>query len=315
MKIVVLDGNALNPGDLSWDNIEKLGELTVFDRTPYDKIIERAKDAEIVLTNKCIMDKSILNSLPNLKFIGVQATGYNVVDVNFAASKGIIVSNVPAYSTEAVAQMVFAHILNFTRRVAEHAYEVRNGDWAAKPDFAYWTYPQEDLDGKVLGIIGYGNIGKAVARIGSAFGMNIMVDTRRELNIDWIEQLNRETVMENADFLVLCCPATEETEKMINKGSLSLMKKSALLINTARGQLIDENDLAEALNNNVIAGAGLDVLTQEPPEANNPLTKLQNCFITPHNGWATLGARKRLMKVLEDNIKAFQSGNSINVVS
>lgn len=315
MKIVVLDGNALNPGDLSWDNIKELGDLTVFERTPYNKIIERAKDAEIVLTNKCVIDENIISSLPNLKFIGVQATGYNVIDVKYAASKGIIVSNVPAYSTEAVAQMVFAHILNFTRRVSDHAKEVRNGDWATKPDFVYWTFPQEDLDGKVLGIIGYGSIGKAVARIGSAFGMNVMVDTRRELDIDWIEQLNRETVMENADYLVLCCPATAETENMINKESLTLMKKSAILINTARGQLINEKDLAEALKNNVIAGAGLDVLTQEPPEENNPLTGLANCFITPHNGWATLGARKRLMSVLVDNIKAFQSGKSINVVN
>ncbi len=315
MKIVVLDGNALNPGDMSWDAIEKLGDLTVYDRTPSEQIIERAQGAEIVLTNKCVLDKSIIESLPELKFIGVQATGYNVIDTEAATKNGIIVSNVPAYSTEAVAQMVFAHILNLTRRVSDHASEVRKGEWASKPDFVYWNYPQEDLDGKVLGIIGYGNIGKAVARIGSAFKMNIMVDTRRELEIDWIEQLDRETLMENADFLVLCCPATAETEKMINKKSLSIMKKTAILINTARGQLIDEDALADALQDGVIAGAGLDVLTEEPPSKNNPLTKLPNCFITPHNGWATLGARKRLMSVLAENIKAFQVGNPVNVVS
>lgn len=315
MKIVILDGNALNPGDLSWETIEQLGELTVYERTPAKLIVERAKDAEIVLTNKCVLDKEVIESLSKLKFIGVQATGYNVIDVDAAAKNGVIVSNVPAYSTEAVAQMVFAHILNFTRRVSDHANEVRKGEWANKPDFAYWTYPQEDLDGKVLGIIGYGSIGKAVARIGSAFGMNIMVDTRRELDIDWIEQVDRETLLENADYLALCCPATSETEKMINKETLSQMKKSAFLVNTGRGQLVNEAELADALSNGVIAGAGLDVLTDEPPQANNPLTKLTNCFITPHNGWATLGARKRLMGVLEQNIKAFQAGEPINVVS
>lgn len=315
MKIVVLDGNALNPGDLSWSSIEVFGELTVYDRTSYDMIIDRAYDAEIVLTNKCVMDKDIIDALPNLRYIGVQATGYNIIDVECASMNNIIVTNVPAYSTEAVAQMVFAHILNFTRRVADHAKEVRKGEWASKPDFAYWTYPQEDLDGKNLGIIGYGNIGKAVARIGAAFGMNILVDTRRELDVPWLEQMDRETVMENADYLALCCPATAETEELINKKSLALMKNSAILINTGRGQLVNEEDLAEALSNGVIAGAGLDVLTQEPPEAGNPLTKLDNCFITPHNGWATLGARKRLMNVLADNILAYRNGRPINVVS
>ena len=315
MKIVVLDGNALNPGDLSWNNIKALGEVIVYERTLYNQIIDRAKDAEIVLTNKCVMDKTVLESLPNLKFIGVQATGYNVIDIKTASKQGIIVTNVPAYSTEAVAQMVFAHILNFTRRVSDHASEVREGVWAEKPDFVYWTYPQKDLDGKILGIIGYGNIGKSVARIGSAFGMSIMVNTRRELNLSWIEQVDREAVLENSDFLVLCCPATSDTERMINKKSLARMKRNSYLINTARGQLIDENDLADALKEGIISGAGLDVLTDEPPLNDNPLTKCSNCFITPHNGWATLGSRKRLIAVLEENIKAYLEGKPVNVVS
>ena len=315
MKIVVLDGYALNPGDLSWEEIGKLGDFKVYDRTPPELTLERAKDADAIFTNKVIIDKEIINQLPKLKFIGVLATGYNVVDTAAARKAGITVCNIPAYSTASVAQLVFAHILHFTNNVAKHASSVHNGNWAKSTDFAYWLSPQSELAGKTLGIIGFGQIGQAVARIALAFGMKVIFNNRskKSSNLNAL-QVDLDTLLESSDFISINCPLTDENKGFINTAAIEKMKPSAFLINTGRGPLINEQDLADALNNKRIAGAGLDVLSVEPALPDNPLPKAKNCNITPHIAWATLEARQRLMQIATNNLRSFLSGNPINVV-
>ena len=316
IKIAVLDGFTLNPGDLSWDGIKKLGKCSIYERTPPGLTVERAKHAEVIFTNKVVFDKKVIEQLPNLKYIGVLATGYNVVDINAAKNAGIIVTNIPAYSTNSVAQMVFSHILNFTQNVAIHAESVKNGDWAKSIDFAYWKTPQTELAGKTLGIIGFGKIGQAVAKIALAFGMKVIFNNRslKRTEIKAV-QVELETVFSESDFISINCPLTEENAGFINRSALAKMKKTAFLINTGRGPLINESDLAEALNNETIAGAGLDVLSLEPASPDNPLPKAKNCFITPHIAWATYEARTRLMEIATKNLTAFLEGNPQNVVS
>ncbi|WP_303922132.1 D-2-hydroxyacid dehydrogenase [Draconibacterium sediminis] len=315
MKIVVLDGYALNPGDLSWEKMKTLGELTVYDRTTPEQTLERAADAEIVYTNKVILNREIIGRLPKLKFIGVLATGYNVVDTAAANDAGITVCNIPAYSTQSVAQLVFAHILHFTNNVALHAKSVSNGEWASSKDFAYWLSPQTELAGKTMGIIGFGQIGQAVARIALAFGMKVIFNNRSKKTTDLdAHQVDLDTLLETSDFISINCPLTSDNQGFINKTSIAKMKPTAFLINTGRGPLINEQDLADALNTGKIAGAGLDVLSVEPARPENPLPKAKNCFITPHIAWATLEARQRLMQIAVDNLKAFIDGQPINVV-
>ncbi|RIJ47448.1 D-2-hydroxyacid dehydrogenase [Maribellus luteus] len=316
MKIVVLDGYTLNPGDLSWDAIKESGKCEIYDRTPREQVVERAQKATAIFTNKVIIDAWIISQLPDLKFIGVLATGYNVVDVDAARKAGIVVSNIPAYSTESVAQMVFAHILHFTQSVAEHAETVSNGKWADSIDFSYWIRPQIELAGKTLGIIGFGQIGQAVARIGLAFGMKIIFNNRskKETGLE-ARQVDLDTLLEDSDFISINCPLTDDNKGFINRESLKKMKKTAFLVNTGRGPLINEQDLADALNNGVIAGAGLDVLSVEPATKDNPLPKARNCYITPHIAWATFEARERLMEIAANNLKAFIKGSPINVVN
>ena len=316
MKIVVLDGHTLNPGDLSWKEIEKFGELTVYDYTAPEQTIERATGAEIVFTNKTVLDESIIAQLTDMKFIGVLATGYNVVDTNAAREAGIVVSNIPAYSTASVAQMVFAHILHFTQHVAVHAQSVSKGDWSKSKDFAYWLFPQTELADKTMGIIGFGQIGQAVAKIALAMGMKVIFNNRskKETNLD-AQQVDLDVLLKESDFISVNCPLTDQNKGFINAEALRKMKPGAFLVNTGRGPLINEADLADALNSGEIAGAGLDVLSAEPPASDNPLLTAKNCFITPHIAWATLEARTRLMKIAGDNLSAFLSGNAINVVN
>lgn len=317
MNIVILDGYTVNPGDLSWEGLEKFGNLTVYDRTPADKTIERIKDAQAVFTNKVVIGRKIIEQLPKLRFIGVLATGYNVVDTKAASDAGIVVTNIPAYGTQSVAQMVFAHILNFTQRVELHAQQVREGKWSNHPDFCFWSTPQIELSGKTLGIIGFGRIGKQVAKIGKAFGMKIIFQNRSLIdNVpDGFKQVTMDEVFRESDFLSINCPLTNENAGFINAQTLGLMKPAAFLVNTGRGLLINEQDLADALNNNHIAGAGLDVLSVEPPHPDNPLLTAKNCFITPHIAWATYEARARLIQIAVSNLKAFQDGNPINKVT
>jgi len=315
-KIVVLDSYVLNPGDLSWSEIEKMGDCTIYDRTQPEQVIERAKNANAIFTNKVIIDKKIIHQLPDLKFIGVLATGYNVIDTVAAKYAGITVANIPAYSTNSVAQMVFSHILNFAQNISIHANSVSVGDWAKSIDFAYWKTPQIELVGKTLGIIGFGQIGQAVAKIGLAFGMNVIFNNRSKKNVDInATQVNLDTLFSESDFISINCPLTDENTGFINKVTISKMKSSVFLVNTGRGPLINEQDLADALNNGNIAGAGLDVLAVEPATKENPLTKAKNCFITPHIAWATLEARTRLMNIATENLKSFIEGNPINVVN
>lgn len=316
MKIVVLDGYTLNPGDLSWKNLEELGELTVYDRTPAELVLERSANAEILFTNKVVLSVETIQKLPQLKFIGVLATGFNVVDIEAARKAGVTVCNIPAYSTQSVAQMVFSHLLHFSQNVAIHAQSVHKGDWAASKDFAYWLSPQTELAGKTLGIIGFGQIGQAVARIALAFGMRVIFHNRSQKTTELdAKQVDFETVLAESDYLSINCPLTEENKGFINKETLSKMKPSAFLVNTGRGPLVDEQDLADALNQGKIAGAGLDVLSVEPAKADNPLPKAKNCFITPHIAWATFEARTRLMQIAVNNLKAFINQPPINVVN
>ena len=317
MKIVVLDGYTMDPGDLSWAQLEKLGELTVHDRTPDELIIKRAAAAEIVLTNKTPLSAETIQKLPKLKYIGVLATGYNVVDIKAAAKKRIIVTNVPTYSTNSVAQMVFAHILNITLRVADHSKTARGGKWTKCPDFAYWDYPLIELAGLNMGIVGFGQIGKAVAKLARAFGMNVLVHTRTipQESPGGIEFVDLQTLFKQSDFLSLHCPLTEQTQNLVNKERLALMKKSAILINTSRGPVVNECDLANALNSGQIAAAAVDVLSTEPPAPDNPLLTAKNCFITPHIAWATVAARKRLIKTATENCRAFIEGRPQNVIT
>lgn len=316
MKIVVLDGYAMNSGDLSWENLKKLGEVSIYDRTLESEVVERISDSEIVITNKVIIGKEVFEKCKNIKYVGVTATGYNVVDTNLAKELGVIVTNVPAYSTDSVAQLVFSFILEHSQNVSKYTESVKSGDWVNSKDFSYQKFPIIELAGKSLGIIGFGAIGKKVAEIGNAFGMNVLVNTRSpsadKINVNFV---SKEEIFKNSDFLTLHCPLNEETDELVNEKTLNLMKKSAILINTGRGGLVNEKDLANALNLEKIAGAGLDVLSTEPPKEDNPLLNAKNTYITPHVAWASYEARKRLMDVTINNVKSFIDGNPINVVN
>lgn len=317
MKIVVLDGYAANPGDLSWEGLEALGQCVVYPRTSANELLERAADAEILLTNKVIINKEAMEALPQLKYIGVLATGYNVVDVEAARERGIVVTNIPAYSTPSVAQMVFAHILNITQRVGHYADEARQGIWTDCQDFSYSNTPLWELQGKKIGIVGLGNTGYNTARIAIGFGMKVYAYTsksRLQLPPE-IRKVELNELFATCDIVSLHCPLTADTHHLVNESRLKLMKPTAILINTGRGPLVDEQALADALNNDTIYAAGVDVLSTEPPTADNPLLGAKNCFITPHIAWATQEARQRLMEIACNNVEQFIKNKPINVVS
>ncbi|WP_127580231.1 D-2-hydroxyacid dehydrogenase [Paenibacillus koleovorans] len=317
MKIVILDGFTLNPGDLSWAKLESLGELTIYDRTPVELIVERAQGADAILTNKTPVRADKIAQLPNLKYIGVLATGYDVVDVDAAAERGIPVANVPAYSTQSVAQFVFTLLLELCHRAGDHSSAVHGGGWAASPDFCFWNSPLVELQGKTFGVIGLGRIGEQAARIAQAFGMDIVAATRtpKPAPIEGMRMVSMDELVATADVISLHCPLTPETSGLVNKSFLECMKPNAFLINTSRGKLIVEQDLADALRNGTIAGAGLDVVSVEPPSADHPLVGLTNCIITPHIAWATKEARIRLMETATANLAAFQGEAPVNVVN
>ena len=309
MSIVVLDGHTLNPGDLSWDALRKLGPCEIYERSTADEILPRSANAAIVITNKVVLNKAYMAAVPQLKYIGVTATGYNIVDVAAARERNIVVTNVPTYGTRSVAQMTFALLLELTQHVGHHAQTVRDGRWSRSPDFCYWDYPLVELAGLTMGIIGYGRIGQAVGELAQAFGMSVIAHSRKQPSED-LERLFR-----TSDVISLHCPLTPETKHLVNAKRLAWMKPTAFLLNTSRGPLIDEPALAQILNEDRIAGAGLDVLSVEPPVADNPLFTAKNCFITPHIAWATRAARSRLMDAAVDNVRAFLSGKPENVVS
>ena len=317
MKIVVLDGYALNPGDLSWTGMEALGELTVYERTSPSEVLERSAGAEVLITNKTVITAEHMVALPQLKYIGVLATGYNVVDIDEARNRGIVVTNIPAYSTASVAQMVFAHMLNITQRVGYYATENANGRWTNSVDFCYWDTDLVELDGKKMGIVGLGNIGRATARIALAFGMEVLVVTSKEQSAlpEGMKKVTLDELFAQSDVVSLHCPLTPDTKEMVNAARLQTMKPSAILINTGRGPLVNEQDLADALNEGRIAAAGLDVLSVEPSVTGNPLLGARNCFITPHIAWATKEARIRLMDIAVNNLKSYQEGIIINNVA
>ncbi|MDF1536804.1 MAG: D-2-hydroxyacid dehydrogenase [bacterium] len=315
MKIVVLDGYTLNPGDLSWEGLGKLGEVTVHDRTSPDELMDRAVGAEVLLTNKVILDAEAITNLPDLKYVGVLATGYNVVDLEAAAQSGIAVTNVPAYSTDSVAQMVFALLLELINGVGRHSRSVRSGIWSKSPDFSFHEIPLVELSGLTIGIVGYGAIGQGVARIARAMGMKVLVHTRTPGSEEGVQYLDLDTLFNESDVVSLHCPLTDKTVGIVNRERLTRMKPSAFLINTARGPLVDEQALADALNAGALAGAGLDVLSVEPPPPGNPLLSARNCVITPHIAWATKAARGRLMGTVVSNLEAWMDGRPVNTVS
>lgn len=313
MKICILDGYSLNPGDLDWSPVERLGDVTLFDRTPADKIVERAADADIVLTNKVPFSADTLRQLPRLRFICVLATGYNIIDTEAAARQGVVVANVPAYSTMSVAQMAFAHILNITNHVASYAREVADGKWTNCPDFCFWDSALTELAGKTMGIVGLGNTGMATARIAIAMGMKVVALTSKSADTlpEGITPAPLDDVLASADVVSLHCPLTPSTRHLINAASIAKMKPSAILINTGRGPLVDEQAVADALNGGRLAAFGADVLSQEPPRGDNPLLSARNCFLTPHIAWATLEARTRLMSTATENVRQFIAGEPV----
>lgn len=313
MKICILDGYSLNPGDLDWSPVERLGDVTLFDRTPADKIVERAADADIVLTNKVPFSADTLRQLPRLRFICVLATGYNIIDTEAAARQGVVVANIPAYSTMSVAQMAFAHILNITNHVASYAREVADGKWTNCPDFCFWDSAMTELAGKTMGIVGLGNIGMATARIAVALGMKVVAMTSKSADTlpEGITPAPLDDVLASADVVSLHCPLTPSTRHLINAASIAKMKPSAILINTGRGPLVDEQAVADALNGGRLAAFGADVLSQEPPRGDNPLLSARNCFLTPHIAWATLEARTRLMSTATENVRQFIAGEPV----
>lgn len=318
MKIVVLDGYALNPGDLSWDALAQLGDLTVYDRTAPEKVLEYAKDADILLTNKTVLTAETLHQLPHLRFISVLATGYNIVDVEAAAELQIPVSNVPAYSTMSVAQLTFALMLELCHGAAQHSNWVHDNHWCSSPDYSHWVQPLIELSGKTLGIVGFGAIGQQVATIGSAFGMKIRAynpSIRSAPPLPDFAFVSLPELYAQADFITLHCPQKADNFGMIDANALRQMKLSAYLINTARGGLIDEQALADALNSSALAGAALDVLSSEPPEPGNPLLSAKNTILTPHIAWATFDARQRLMATTVENVRAYQCGHPIHLVN
>ncbi len=317
MKIVVLDGYAMNPGDLSWDGLKALGDVVIHDRTAPEEILSRSAGATALLTNKTPLNAETLMKLPDLKYIGVLATGYNIVDVAAAKAQGIVVTNIPDYSTTSVAQLVFMFMLEHCHHAQAHSDAVRSGRWAANPDFSFWDFPLIELAGKTLGIIGFGRIGAQVADIATAFGMNVLGYSRRQTeqstrrNFRWA---SLDELLEQSDFVTLHCPLTPDTMGLINRNTIAKMKRTAFLINTSRGPVINEQDLADALNAGRIAGAGVDVLSTEPPKTENPLLSAKNCIITPHFGWATYEARVRLMDIAVNNLNSFLRGTPVNSV-
>lgn len=316
MNIVVLDGYSVNPGDLNWNGIEELGNVTVYDRTKDTEIVDRLKNADAVLTNKVVVSADIMDKLPDLKYVGVLATGYNVVDVEAAKKHGITVTNIPAYSTDSVVQMTFSHILNIINRIDHYAIQNRNGRWSGAADFCYWDTPLLELSGLTLGVVGLGNIGMKVACIARDFGMEVYAATKKNSASlpEGIQKTTFEGLLGVCDILTLHCPLADNTFELINSKTISKMRKGSILINVGRGPLVNEADVAEALLNGQLSAYGADVMCQEPPKADNPLLKCQNAFITPHIAWATLDARKRLMAVAAANLKAFVEGASQNVV-
>lgn len=318
MNLVVLDGYTLNPGDLSWDNLQQKGNLTVYDRTSLQDIVERAKDAEAVFTNKVPLNADTLEKLPKLRYIGVLATGYNIIDVAVAKQQGVVVSNVPGYGTDSVVQMTFALLLELCQRVQRHSDSVSKGKWSRSPDFCFWEYPLVELSGKTLGIIGFGDIGQRVADVASAFGMEVLgysrtqTDQSHRRNFRWA---SLDELLEESDVVSIHCPLTPATQGLIHAGTLAKMKKSAFLLNTSRGPIIVEEDLADALKRGQLAGAGLDVLSTEPPPSDHPLFGIENCLITPHISWATREARSRMMEKVVSNWVAYLQGQPINVVN
>ncbi|CAG4988518.1 Hydroxypyruvate reductase [Dyadobacter sp. CECT 9275] len=317
MNIVILDGYTLNPGDQDWAPLRSLGNLTVYDRSAQNEIVERAKDAEILLVNKVVLNENTLSQLPHLKYIGVMATGYNNIDTKATAAKGIIVTNVKAYGPASVAQHTFGLLLGLANHLELHSQSVHQGDWVASEDFCYWKTPLVELAGKTFGLVGLGDIGTKVADIARAMGMKVIAYRRNpEKTVgNTIEMVGLEELFRQSDVISLHCPLTEETRELINTERLSWMKPTAYLLNTGRGPLINEQDLADALQNGVIAGAGLDVLSVEPPKPDNPLLTAPNCIITPHIAWASFEARQRLLQMVADNLSAFQHGKPVNVVS
>lgn len=317
MKITVLDGYGMNPGDLSWKGLEKLGDVTVYPRTSPDKVVERSRDAEILLTNKVVIGRETIAALPKLRYVGVLATGYNVVDVDAAREHGVTVTNVPAYSTDSVVQMTLSHILNITGRVAHYAHLNREGRWSASPDFCYWDTPLTELSGKTIGIVGLGNIGMKVATMARCLGMDVFALTGKDSATlpDGIQKTTLDGLLGVSDVLTLHCPLTEKTRNMINAETIGRMKHGAILINTGRGPLVDEQAVADALVSGQLGGYGADVMCSEPPSADNPLFSAPNAFITPHIAWATLEARQRLMDTAVANVRMFIAGNPQNVVN
>ena len=315
MKFVVLDGYTLNPGDLSWENLEALGQLKVYDRLPRDNaaVLNAVGDAEVVFTNKTVLSKKVIENAPHLKYIGVLATGYNVVDIEAAKARKIVVTNVPGYSTESVAQMTFALLLELTNKVGTHCISVRSGDWVRSKDFCYWLSPLTELSEKTIGIIGYGQIGRAVTRIAIAFGMKVVVYNRTKYNdTENVQFVSLDELFGQADVISLHCPLTPQNERLIRKENIMKMKPGVLLINTARGGLIDENDLGAALNSGKVGGAALDVVSEEPMQSGNPLLNAKNCIITPHIAWAAKASRERLLEIAVNNIAAYLKGEPVN---
>ena len=316
LQIVVLDGYGANPGDLSWEILESIGKTTIYERTPVELVVERSSEADIILTNKVVVSAEHMTLLPKLKYIGVLATGYNVVDIAEAKRRGIVVTNIPSYSTDSVAQTVFAHILNITNRVDYYAQQNRNGRWNNSLDFTYWDTPLHELAGKIIGIYGYGNIGAVVGRIAHAFGMNVVAVTSKKPSQlpDYVKSVSFEQMLSCCDIVTLHCPLNVKTKGMINKQTIEIMKQGAILINTGRGPLIVEQDVAEALQCGKMSAYGADVLSAEPPRNGSPLLQQPNAFITPHIAWATVEARTRLMSIAINNIKAFIKGEPENVI-
>ena len=315
MKIAVLDTNTLTYGDLDFSPIEALGDVTFFDLLPPEEVVSACSGAEVVLVNKTRMTRDVIEALPDLKYIGLFATGYNNIDLEAAREHGVDVVNVPGYSTDSVAQLVFAFILSHATHIASYNESVKKGDWISSPSFAYFPYPIEELSGKVLGIIGFGNLGKKVAQIGAAFGMQILIHSRRIYEDCPYRQVSKEELFRQADYLSVNCPLNEETENIVSEETLSLMKKNAFLVNTARGGCVDSRALKKALDEEWIQGAGIDVLVHEPMRADEPLFTAKNCSITPHVGWASIEARTRLIQKVAENIVAWKNGKPINVVN
>lgn len=318
MKIVVLDGYTLNPGDLTWGRLEKLGEVTVYDRTPAEKTLERIGDAEVVYTNKTVISRDILQKAKNVKFIGVLATGYNIVDVDAAKELGIKVTNIPTYGTAAVSQMAIALLLEVCHHVWDHSEAVKKGEWTNNDDWCFWNYPLIELAGKTMGILGYGRIGQATGKIAQALGMNVLAYDEyqnKSLESETMKYVTLDELLEKSDVITLHCPLFESTKGIINKNTIAKMKKNVIILNNSRGPLIVEQDLADALNSGRVFAAAVDVVSTEPIKMDNPLLKAKNCIITPHISWAPKESRERLMNIAVDNLEAFIAGNPVNVVN